>query len=225
MSPFARAFEPEDGVLVADVGGGEFDHHQADAALRPDGHKRAACGLVFDAFWQELYPSEAFYRAFLERYIVPIEDADNGYARNPLSAYISGMNPEWDEGRTADECFHEAVSFMEGLIRQEIRHFEAVDRAKAIVGAAPVVDGVLCLPVFCPWQDAVMGRPELKYVLFPSNRGGWNVQVIPDAPGSFGSRVPFPETLTPDTEGCTFVHANRFLAAFETREAALAALR
>lgn len=34
-------------TLVADIGGGEFDHHQTGAAVRTDGHKHAAYGLVF----------------------------------------------------------------------------------------------------------------------------------------------------------------------------------
>ena len=31
------------GVYIADVGGGKYDHHQPDAAVREDGAKYAAC--------------------------------------------------------------------------------------------------------------------------------------------------------------------------------------
>ena len=35
----------ENGILMADIGGGAFDHHQEDAAIRKDGIKHSAVTL------------------------------------------------------------------------------------------------------------------------------------------------------------------------------------
>ena len=47
---FQRVFkaptEVEEVVIVADIGGGKYDHHQIDAEVRPNGEKYAACGLL-----------------------------------------------------------------------------------------------------------------------------------------------------------------------------------
>lgn len=220
-----RTFEPENGVLVADVGGGEFDHHQPDAALRPDGKKHAACGLMFKAFWREILDSELFYDSFRDTYIIPAEDADNGYAGNPLSSFVSGMNPEWDEEVSLDGRFMEAVEFALTIIRQAVEHCKAVERAAATVHEGKQVGDILILPKYCPWeQEVVTNMPLLNYVIFPSNRGGYMAQVVPDAVGSFGRRQDFPESVQADAPGCTFVHPARFIAGFESVEAAVACL-
>jgi len=66
---------------------------------------------------------------------------------------------------------------------------------------------MMCLPPLWFWQ-----LPEEKYPY-----------CVPKKPDSFEVRVP----LAPkeEMEGCTFCHAARFLAAFDTKEHALAAAR
>lgn len=43
------------GVYIADVGGGKYDHHQPDAAVREDGAKYAACGLLYEEWKDALF--------------------------------------------------------------------------------------------------------------------------------------------------------------------------
>ena len=47
---FQRVFkaptEVEEGVIVADIGGGKYDHHQIDAEVRPNGDKFAGTALA-----------------------------------------------------------------------------------------------------------------------------------------------------------------------------------
>ena len=106
----ASGREDEPGTLVADIGGGRFDHHQADAALREDGRKHAAVGLVYEAFPQ-LRPENEQAAAWLERRISDVEDIDNGvdpkWGHDDLSTLVSSSNPNWDESVPFDDRFRE----------------------------------------------------------------------------------------------------------------------
>ena len=81
------------------------------------------------------------------------------------------------------------------------------------------------MPVFAPWQSILVNR-ETIFVIFPSLRGGYNLQVVPITEESFEMKQPFPESwLQENPIGCTFVHPNRFLAVFSTEETAIQAAR
>jgi len=59
--------------------------------------------------------------------------------------------------------------------------------------------GVMVLDRYCPWENHLFKSENAKaaqvlYVVFPSNRGGWNWQAVPDAPGSFGMRNECPQS-------------------------------
>ena len=102
----------KDGIYVADVGQGKFDHHQQDAETRDDGNKYAACGLLFNEWKDKLFPEcEAAQKYFEEVYIKPIEQADNGITPNGLSSAIHQFVPEWNSSQSMDDAFKEAVEF------------------------------------------------------------------------------------------------------------------
>ena len=123
----------DDDTIVVDIGGGKYDHHQSDAAVREDGKKRAACGLFFEDFWDKIFPDENSARFFEENFIIPIEDQDNGISKNPLSQAISAFNPEWDSEKSTDECFLEAVDFMSIVLEKQISRAISRTRATALV--------------------------------------------------------------------------------------------
>ena len=97
---------------------------------------------------------------------------------------------------------------------------------------------LLELPDYVPWKPTYFehgGREHpTDFVLFPAE-GRWRVVAVPPDPGSFATKVPLPESWAglegPALEtivgvnGARFCHKNRFLAVFDTRDAALAALR
>lgn len=241
-----------DHALAADIGGGVFDHHQPDAALREDGHKHAACGLVLEAVQDDLFP-DGVPAPFAED-VRSIEDQDNGVApgkENPLTNLVRGMNPQWDETRTLDQAFSEAVDFVQAeylkpyrergklsLAEQKIltdkqavldaRRADATEKAKTVVrDAFARSDGftVVFDKAGVPWKDALCPT-SARYVVYPSARGGWNLQCVPPEPRSFAQKEPLPESWLSkegrEQSGATFVHPGRFLAAFPTRETAIA---
>lgn len=108
----------KDGLYVADVGNGKFDHHQKDAAVRDDGEKYAACGLLFNEWKDKLFPENIEAQKYFEDvYIKPLEQADNGIRSNALSQAISDLNPNWDEKDVdINDRFAEAVDFAQAIV-------------------------------------------------------------------------------------------------------------
>jgi uncharacterized UPF0160 family protein len=84
------------GIYVADIGGGRYDHHQKDAAVREDGAKYAACGLLYNEWKDELFQTPEGQTYFEETYIKPIELMDNTGAPNALNLAINAMRPDSD---------------------------------------------------------------------------------------------------------------------------------
>ena len=215
-------------VIVVDIGGGKYDHHQLDAAVRRDGKKRAACGLLFEDYWDEIFPTIESAVAFERDFIIPIEDQDNGVSQNPLSMAISAFNPEWDSKKNADDCFLEAVDFMSIILEKQIARAISKARAVSLVEEAYEASGdkrLVVLPKFAPWQGVLVEK-ETIYVVFPALRGGYNLRAVPVIEEGFVMKQPLPESwLQEKPTGCTFVHANRFIAAFNTEEAAIEAAK
>ncbi|MCD8133028.1 MAG: MYG1 family protein [Clostridiales bacterium] len=218
---------PEDGTVVADIGGGRYDHHQSDAEKRENGEKYAACGLLLRDCWRQIFPDEASYRSFDEDVIRPIERMDNGVVSNPFSLAVSSFVPNWDSEETMDQAFESAVAFVTGFLDRR------VETAKSGLRAAHIVEeslensngGIVVLPQFCPWQNTLV-LSSARFVVYPSNRGGYNLQTVPEKVNGFTAKQSIPEEwLTERPEGCSFVHQALFLAAFDTEEHAVSAAK
>ena len=213
-----------DTVVIADIGRGKYDHHQEDAKRREDGHKYAACGLLYEELQEKLFLTETAREDFLIHFIRPIEEADNGISNNPLTAYVDLMNPDWDHTEESGSRFSDAVRLFLGIIREARRAEQAALRAEGLLTEAmKKAEGkVVILDKLLPWQNRVCKTDNL-FVVYYSSRKEWTVRGVPTEPDSFEVRVP----LAPmeEMEGCTFCHAARFLAAFDSREHAVAAAR
>ena len=215
-------------TIVTDIGHGKFDHHQPDAEIRENGNRYAACGLVFREFGELLFEGNAEAAdTFEKEYIYPIEITDNGGVSNPLSRFISSLNPSWDCGKNSDERFAEAVAFAQTVIFREIERAESEERALAIVREAlDASDGiVVVLPRELPWQET-LSSTNAVYAVFPANRGGISLRAVPLRKGDRTPKKPLPKQwLTQKPEGCVFVHPALFAASFLTEEAAVSAAR
>lgn len=201
---------PEDTkAFVYDIGGGNYDHHQRGGnGTRENGVPYSSAGLIWRDFGKKLVSCEQAWAFVDQELIAGIDAVDNGalpsvdYPAKPasISNLISGFNPDWDSEVKPDDAFLEAVSFAQGVLARAIASAESKARAKALVDEAiEASEGqIIVLPQFAPWQEHVLISEDPKaaealYVVFPSNRGGYNVQAIPDAIGSFGNRKSLPE--------------------------------
>lgn len=228
----ARGFKvPDDYTgIVFDVGGGEFDHHAEPRATRENGVPYAAFGKLWAVYGPQLV-GEAEAKQLDESFIQPLDATDNGGATNPLSIAISAMNPLWDAPQeTQDVCFASAVELAMGILRRMLQSAKSRNAAAEVADAAIVQDGqIAVLDSFAPVMNRLVGSGK-AFLVFPSNRGGWNAQVVPVAVNSREPVLPFPKEWwgaskenLPD--GVTFCHASGFLLAAGTREAAIAACK
>lgn len=214
-------------ALVFDIGLGKYDHHQTDKALRPDGTPYCGFGLLWRDFGYLLCPDLGAWSKVDQTLVVQIDKADNGIAQNPLSATIKTMNPKWDHMDSEGVCFCRAMVIAMQILKSH------VDYANSEIAARDEVvknyDGseILVLDRYLPWQRTVICDDRLKNVLFvvyPSQRGGWNVQTVPTQIGTFENRASFPENLLGHADeemGITFAHTSNFLISCKTKEKAI----
>lgn len=240
-----RVFEvPKDFTgLAFDIGRGRFDHHQENSEVRPNGVPYAAFGLLWREVGQEVLqagctPEEAEKEAvrFDEHFIQPLDEDDNTGCGNQLAGIIGAFNPAWDSDRTPDECFAEAVDFAGIVLRKKLEGIFSVQRARALVEEAlsKAEDKIVVLPHFAPWK-AVLVPSDAVFVVYPSQRGGFNAQVIPADFDSDASKCDFPQAWAgKENEELQrisgiptlhFCHKGRFLVSAVTQEDAVQACK
>ena len=154
-----------------------------------------------------------------------------------VSHMISSFNPGWDEDQSqGDVSFEKAVGLAKDILLRAIVREISVVKAKDKVLEARTADAgrVLILEEYVPWEEHIFARPQqehLLYVVFPSLRGGWMVQQVPEKPGSFKGRKPLPESwagLQDDAfvascgiPDAVFCHPGRFICGAKSRHRAL----
>lgn len=241
-----------DKAIAVDIGAQfgvtEYDHHQVDKAYRPiengtyfdkQGHMSmipyCGFGLLWRDFGNLLCPYEKAWKKVDRDLVLAIDKADNGVESNMLSAAIHKFNPAWNvytgnsdaDNVLENEAFWKAEQFAEAVLRQYVDNANAEYEAEKLVLESFTVSSgkILVLDKYLPWQDTVINEmPDILFVVYPHKRGGYAVQTVPDAPGSFTGRKPFPERWlgNPDASlGMTFCHPGNFLAAVDTLENAI----
>ena len=245
----------KENAIVYDIGGGKFDHHQIGGnGERENGVKYASFGLVWKeygkAFLEEVgsnYVDEVWNS--IERKLVQAVDAvdngqlngikENGYEVYTISDYINTFNVKWDEEASMqDKYFIYVVEIVEKVFESMIRDEEAKQKSKEILEVA--IDnsnnGILILDRYLAWKESLIesNNPKAKdilFVVFPSNRGGYNVYTVPIEVGSFESRKLLPKSwaglqgieLQNETgvKSAVFCHNARFICSAETKEDAI----
>lgn len=217
-----RGFEVPEGFdgIVYDIGGGMFDHHGPDRAERPNGVPYAAFGLLWKALGAPLVGANQA-RLMDENFIQPLDLNDNTGEKDSLADVIGAFNPRWDESRDADECFFEAVAFAKVILQKRIEEARAVNRADELVlkAYAGMRDGIVVLPCYAPWKNALY-RSDAVFVAYPSQRGGWAAQGVPDRrtkrpkvsfPAAWAGQPAAVLAQRSGIAGLRFCHASRFL--------------
>lgn len=238
---------------VYDVGGGELDHHQFGGnGQRDNGVKYSSCGLVWKKFGREIIKkyekkyTEEIWQMLDKNLIQYIDAGDNGqipdinvdYKLVQLAGIISEFNPNWDEDIDSDVKFKDALKIAEIIFDNAIESTISKMKAKEKVDIAieNSKDGIMVLEKFFPWKEFLLESDNNKaklinFVVFPSNRGGYNIYTVPEKLGSFSSRKLFPnewaglqdEKLQKVTAVKTarFCHNKCFICAVGTKEDAI----
>ena len=211
-----------------------LDHHQGPELINGTEIRHCAFSKLVEYM---IDPEDAmFNKYFMNTLVFPVAAQDNeqngsdfGLFPSPLS-FINSMCLSWkDDHRLGDKRFSEVVEMAVKIIENIIKNIE--DKVEAISEVTEAIkkmeDCVLVLDRYLPWVDGVIeynnGEPKVKLVIYPSNRGGFNIQVVPIKGGSFESWLKIPEEVT-NFEGCSG-QAHGAFAFFDSVEHAVEAAR
>lgn len=234
--------------IIYDLGGGKYDHHQKGGnGVRENGIPYSSCGLIWRDFGMKICQAAGttnqglIWKLVDEALIQGIDAIDNGVIPKgdspckvmSLSGVISSFNTNWDDpDYFQDNRFLEAVNMARTVFKNVLSG--AISKAKAFDNVMRAVDasneGLMVLDTFMPWQEFMFScdtderiekSKDILYVIYPSNRGGYQWRVVPMVPGSFEQRNHVPENwkgLTGDElvkvsgiSTATFAHPNGFI--------------
>lgn len=244
--------QKEKGV-VYDIGYGKYDHHQPGGnGERENGVKYAAFGLIWKEFGKKYLKSinanniDDVWEKIDKKLVQNIDAIDNGQLGKltqfdfeiiTLSGLISMYNSNWDDKtENQDSQFLKVLELANTIFDRVVKNAISKINAKTKINKAieDAKNQILILDEFMPWKEFLLENEKGKdilFVVFPSNRGGYNVYAVPKELGSFESRKLFPEEWTglKDEElqkvsgvnTATFCHANRFMSVAKTKEDAI----
>jgi uncharacterized UPF0160 family protein len=190
--------------IAVDIGGKYdpdgfvFDHHQRGGS---DDHL-AATGKVWHRWgsaictWQEV--ADRVYDVLLgsiDRADIGLRDfiEADGYSHCSVSSFISAMNRS---GEHNDFAFSQAVTACSMALYGARENAAKWAKVKSEIAYIQNPGKVVELPEPGAWQEHVLADErfaETLYVIYPSDRGGFCVQCVPDAPNSFGKRKALPK--------------------------------
>lgn len=117
-------------------------------------------------------------------------------------------------------------------MKNEIESMRSCERAIHLVEDAlrNMDNDTVVLSVGVPWKSILIPT-QAKYVIYPSTRGGYNIQAVPVEVGKKECKKPFPENWRGKTqdelvnligiEGVGFCHPGGYLMNTDTLEQAL----
>lgn len=238
-------------VLVYDIGGGCFDHHQKGGnGCRNNGVPYASCGLVWRVYGQILLENTLapydIWKAMDKIIFQGIDAVDNGtmpkldYPAYSLgfSQIISSFNSTWDSEEKADEAFLKAVLFAETVFDNQLKDLVSKEMGRDnIEKAIEKSEGhIMILERYIPWQRALLWSQNEKaqniwFVVFPSNRSGYTWYGVPEKFKSVQLRKTVPvewrglegEELqkVSGVKTAIFCHKDGFIGAAETLDDAI----
>lgn len=234
-----KAPPESDDIIIYDIGGGRYDHHQKNKEYRYDEYNEynnweiaySSIGLLWRDFGSMLTINEDAWES-VDSFITDIDNSDNTGSKESICIAISSFNPDWDSVESVDDQFWKAVAFAKTVLQNLIDSANSKERAKAVVDKAVEknISGdkrILVLNKFVPCREYLSYQyPDIYFFIFPSNRGGFNIQTVPDidTDGTACNRIDFPaEWLgNPDKSfGMTFCHPGNWLASTTTVEEAI----
>lgn len=163
-------YEAKEHVIIYDMGGGEFDHHQQEKELRPDGTPYASFGLLWRKYGIFLMGLEQDVLQIDNVLVKWIDDTDNGGSPNTLTSAIKAFNPCWDEdSNTSNEQFFRAVNLAKEILSNYIRKKKAEHKADKIIEDACKVQrgGLIVLDHFVPIGSKV--NEDILYAIYPNS--------------------------------------------------------
>jgi uncharacterized UPF0160 family protein len=224
----------------------KFDHHQEGWSLKRDnGILYASCGLVWRELGEKICLSKEIVNLIDKKIIQTIDAEDNGIEiyKNIIADvkvysvfdFIYSFNPTWQEKRTRNKAFLEAVKITLNLLKREIikaQHFLEGEKKIIEIYNKTADKRILVLDQDYEYRRIVENFPETLLVIRPiSQNGNWHINTVRTKENMFQSRMDFPlawsgkegaefQEITGVKEAI-FCHNKRFVVACQTRESSV----
>ncbi|HAB65787.1 MAG TPA: hypothetical protein DCE23_00320 [Firmicutes bacterium] len=243
---------PKTDAIIYDVGFGKFDHHGADSKCDENGMKYCSFGLLWEEYGLNYLKSinaikpETLFTRIKETLIKQINGIDNGifptieapYKLLDLDKIIDLYNNTWDEKTDNNDNFMKAVKTANDIFELVIKREQSLLKADELVeqDINNVKDNILILRNYMPYSDTIFSSSnpkakEIKIIITPSNRGGYDIKPITISKDSKELLIRFPSSYNgkqvdelrklSGIKTIMFVHANGFLANTGTLEDAI----
>lgn len=210
-------------VIVYDIGGGKYDHHQEGGnGTRENGIPYSSVGLVWRDFGINLlsktFPNNSdwvnnYILNFVDQNLIQGIDAyDNNilptldFPAQPMnfSEIIQNFNPRWDnQSEDSDAAFLQAVSCAEVIFDKIIQTAlsKAITQEMVESSINSATNGIMVFDKSIgleEWEEAFFSSTnkktdEIMYAIFPF-RGEYRVWGIPEKLHSENPRKPFPDS-------------------------------
>ncbi len=244
------------GDYVVDVGGvydaekGRFDHHQeGGAGNRENNIPYSSFGLVWKEYGEGVAGSTYASLMIDKRLVQPVDAGDNGFetfgVRGEVAPYIlqdviSVFRPGWNEKRTEEEGFFEALEMAKKILAREIVRTRDEEEGRRLAEEAYVQakdKRIIVLGGHYPWYEVLGSRSEPIYVVKPDHgtSGKWKVEAVRNDTHSFQNRKNLPLAWAGKTgvefaqisgvSDALFCHNKLFIAVAGSKEGALALAR
>ena len=218
-------------ALVFDIGRGRFDHHQVECPLRnidKPTSKYAALGRLWAYIGEEVClmfgaideAAASIAAKYLDDAFIQNMDRTDNFGQqefpNTLSFLIKCYIPSTCNSKLLDETYEQLCKMIDfrPIIDFAVKHGNDIQKAKLIADATD--KDYIILDQFIPAVN--FSGTHIKYTLNESNRdkGCWNLNAV-------DTRL-YPISIKQEeAEGCKFIHAGKFLAVFNSKEAAIKA--
>lgn len=211
--------------LAFDIGGGEFDHHQQDARVRPNGNKYAAFGLLWNAVGAEyiagkyktdIKTANDAAEKFDVEFVTPMDLSDNFGTKkypNTLSSIIASMNDPKYTNQETNNIFTETANYYCKPLERAIYNSYKFTKDK-IQAQILAVSDFITLPLDADIDRSAFEGTKVKYIIKESHRGTYNITTIEPY------KIPVEYIKMP---GCVQVYS--IGAAFDTYDNALNAAK
>lgn len=250
-----RSRDPEiwaTGDYVVDVCGeydparGLFDHHQqGGAGVRANGIPYSSLGLVWKEYGEKISGSAYVARVIDERLVQPVDAGDNGITTfsvlKDVSPYIlqdvvAAFRPGWNETRTTDEGFFEAVDVATKILSREIVRTKTEEEGKMHAEEAyerAEDKRIIILEDHFPWYEALGTKPEPLFVVKPDRGlgGKWKIETVrsdvhafknrKDLPAAWAGKMGEDFAKVSGVSDALFCHNKLFVAVAGSKEGAL----
>lgn len=221
--------------IVADVGDGQYDHHQKNVAEFTEGVPHCAATL--------LARDTGLLRACspLKNILAAVAAKDNGITppewSRPLFDFLITFNPPWYYSKEEKETnFINAVNSALNILKNIIISAETWRRADDILEEIQVYNfdrEIINIHSNLPGWQNYMIPTKTKLVVFMEDDESWIVQSVPICRGSFEVKIKTPQewrclrNLELETasgiKDAVFCHKDGFLSVWKTKEAAFKA--